>query len=678
MTETVTKPELDSNNTTTSAPTTKRRSGASVARWLLLGGLLLLVLWLGLKTYRVISATQSLLNTQEEAEALMSGGLTSINPDEVQRIVLQTRHDVLVLKNELGFMRPIAPRLSGLPRVGPLLAASPHFLDMADSGTEAAVHLLSLKPGLEALQAQGNGGLALGDLLSTINDAESDIEAAAAAIARVATARAQITNVDQLPWRVRTLLERFDPLLPLAQDSLKLLPVLPEMMGLDGPKRYLILAQNEDELRPTGGFISGAGLLEVANGEIVSVSFEDANVVDNYAEKPYDFPPQPLYDFMRLELFLLRDANFWPDFPTSAQKAMELYSYGQNIGPLDGVIAIDQQFMRLLVEATGPIPVVGTNTTIRPGNVIDLVRDARGIQQGQAVGDWVANRKAFMQAFATAIQDKIQNDFGSLNPISLVRSLYQAIGQRHLQLYMTNSDVAATLDEIEWNGRLPANRPGDFLMVVDTNMGYNKANVYIQRATNYEVFLQESTPRAELTVQYTHTGPAKDEPCYQGTEREYEQSLPYLASAEKCYWNYLRVYAPAVSQLLDSSRHVVPGETLFSGETWDSAAVSVEETPNLSTFANFLLVTNNGSETASFTYSLPGEVVQTNGDSSRYQLTLYKQAGTAPEPVTLAVHLPVNAEAVHISPQPARIEGNTIYFEQEVDANMEFIIDYRP
>jgi hypothetical protein len=207
--------------------------------------------------------------------------------------------------------------------------------------------------------------------------------------------------------------------------------------------------------------------------------------------------------------------------------------------------------MRLLVEATGPIPISGTNSTIRPGNVLDLVRDARGIQDGQAVGDWVENRKVFMQAFATAIQDKVQNDFGSLNPITLVRMLHQAIEERHLQIYMTDPDVAATLDKAEWNGRLPQAPPGDFLMVVDTNMGYNKSNVYIQRATNYRVFLQGATPRAELAVRYDHTGPAKDEACYQGTKQEYEQSLPYLASAEKCYWNYLRIYSPAGSGLLN-------------------------------------------------------------------------------------------------------------------------------
>jgi hypothetical protein len=677
LSNTATKPEID-----VSSKPTAQRSGPPVARLLLLAGLLVLAFWLATKAWRIYGATQSLLSTQEDVNALMAGGLNGMDPDEAQRIILQTRQDVVVLRNELAIIRPVAPYLGGIPRIGPLLAVSPHLLDMADGGTEAAVYLIrGLKPGLEALQDRGSGGLAIGPLLGTLASAQPDVEAAARAIERVVVARAQISNVDALPWRVRTLLEEADRLLPLAQDGLRLLPALPEMMGFHGPRRYLIIAQNEDELRPTGGFITGAGLLEVANGEIVSLAFEDANVVDNYAEKPYDFPPQPLYEFMGLELFLLRDANFWPDFPTSAQKALDLYSYGQDSGPLDGAIAIDQQFLSLLVNATGPLPVSGTNTMIRPGNVIELMRDARGIQEGQTVGDWVENRKLFMQAFSAAIQDKIQNDFGSLNPIALARTLYQAIEERHLQLYMTNAELAAALAAVGWDGRLPQAIAGDFLMVVDTNMGYNKANVYIQRDIRYQVSLQEPAPQAELAVHYTNSAPEKEEPCYQGTEREYELSLPYLASAEKCYWNYLRVYTPAGSQLVESSRHIVPGETLFSGNTWESAAVPVDEagtggTPGLATFANFLLVANGRAETSTFTYTLPSGAVQREGNSGRYQLIVQKQAGTGPEPLALAVTLPTGGALLSATPEPTRIEGETLYFEQEFIANMEFVIDY--
>jgi len=300
-----------------------------------------------------------------------------------------------------------------------------------------------------------------------------------------------------------------------------------------------------------------------------------------------------------------------------------------------------------------------------------------GESSGRLLAGFVNTTLASVPLFAAAIQDKIQNDFGSLNPITLVRTLYQAIEERHLQIYMTNPDVAMALDEVEWNGRLPQTPAGDFLMVVDTNMGYNKSNVYIQRTTNYQVFLQEATLRAELAVQYTHTGPTKEEPCYQGTEREYEQSLPYLASAEKCYWNYLRVYSPTGSRLVESSRHVVPGETLFGGNTWDSTAVEAAESLGLNTFANFLLVANNSSETSTFSYELPTTVVQSGEDTNRYRLMVYKQAGIGTEALSLAVTLPINAEPVSITPQPARIEGNTIYFEQQLTANTEFIIDFR-
>ena len=77
-------------------------------------------------------------------------------------------------------------------------------------------------------------------------------------------------------------------------------PVLPAIMGIDGPRHYLIVAQNEDEIRPTGGFITGGGVLTVDNGRIVNINFIDANYIDAWSEdrhsltKPYSAPPAPL------------------------------------------------------------------------------------------------------------------------------------------------------------------------------------------------------------------------------------------------------------------------------------------------------------------------------------------------------------------------------------------------
>ena len=274
---------------------------------------------------------------------------------------------------------------------------------------------------------------------------------------------------------------------------------------------YLIMAQNEDELRATGGFLTGAGVVTVENGRIADLRFRDSSDVDNIAAKPYDFPPQPLYDFMGLEIFVFRDANFWPDFPTSARKAMDLYAYGLDVEPLDGVIAIDQEFLRLLVEAIGPVPIPDSEQVINANNLLQILREARDIQEGQEVGEWVLNRKAFLGGFAAAIRGKVETEFGSIDLPTLARNMSAAADRRHLSIYLRDPDAATALAATGWDGRLPTAPPGDFLMAVDTNVGYNKVNLLVERALTYEVDLGPQ-PTATLNVLYTHTGEPQDEP----------------------------------------------------------------------------------------------------------------------------------------------------------------------
>uniref|UniRef100_UPI0035AE056D hypothetical protein n=1 Tax=Promineifilum sp. TaxID=2664178 RepID=UPI0035AE056D len=144
-----------------------------------------------------------------------------------------------------------------------------------------------------------------------------------------------------------------------------------------------------------------------------------------------------------------------------------------------------------------------------------------------------------------------------------------------------------------------------------------------------------------------------------------------------CYWNFLRVYAPGGSELIDSSRHVVPGETLFSGRTWDGAAQTMREQPGLTTFANFLLVPRAGEMTASFRYRLPAGVTEPVDDGALYRLTVFKQPGLRPEPLRLAVVLPDGATLLSATPAPTLIEGNHITFETTLETNLTFSVRYQ-
>lgn len=643
-------------------------------------GLLIVLLWAGLKTWRVYQAAQSLMDLEPEARALVQGGMKAIDPNAAESLVLSARDDIATLRSELAFMKPIAPYLGWVPRLGPTLVSAPHLLEMADAGSEAgALVVSSLKPAMAIFQQEDFSTARLGEILPVLTDAGPDLELAGEALRRYAVARNEMESAvpsDTLPWRVRQLLEMSDTWLPIAEDGLRLAPGLPSLLGEDGPRNYLIMAQNEDELRATGGFITGVGVITVQNGRIIDLSFRDAYQVDKWAEKPYAFPPQPYNDFMGLELFLFRDANYWPDFPTSAQKAMDLYVYGQGTPQLDGAIAIDQEFLRILVDAIGQVPVPGTDQVINANNLLETLRSARDIQEGQEVREWVGNRKAFLGGFAAAILAKIETDFGSIDPVKLVRNMADAAEYRHLSLYMTDPDLAASLADIGWDGHIPTSPDGDFWMAVDTNMGYNKVNIFIDRAMSYEVNLGNE-PQAILSVHYRHTGPASDEPCFQGVEEEFEQATEYLTLADKCYWNYLRVYAPAGSQLLDSSRHIVPGDTMINSQTWDSAGQTINELPWLATFSNFILLRRGAEETAYFRYQLPTGITESVNGETLYRLSIAKQPGTPSESLNLSIVLPDGAEFIDAHPSPSQVEGNRISYTMDLTANLSLNVRYR-
>ena len=657
---------------------TPRRATGRYVRLALLLLLLAFLLWAGLKAWRVAGAARSLLAVEDEARGLAAGGLAGLDADAAEALLLGVRADVVTLHDELAFVRLIAPYLGWVPRLGPTLVAAPHLLDMADGGTEAAVLTVgSLKPALATVQSGSFGMSSLGELLPTLAAAGPTLQTASVALDRTATARAELAAAvptEQLPWRVRQLLTLSDEWLPLGQSGLRLAPYLPALLGADGPRRYLIMAQNEDELRATGGFLTGAGVVTVENGRIADLRFRDSSDVDNIAAKPYDFPPQPLYDFMGLEIFVFRDANFWPDFPTSARKAMDLYAYGLDTEPLDGAIAIDQEFLRLLVEAIGPVPIPDSEQVINANNLLQMLRGARDIQEGQEVGEWVLNRKAFLGGFAAAIRGKVETEFGSIDLPKLARNMAAAADHRHMSVYLRDPDAAAALAATGWDGRLPTAPPGDFLMAVDTNVGYNKVNLLIERTLTYEVDLGPQ-PTATLNILYTHTGQPQDEPCFQGVTQEFEQATPYLTLADKCYWNYLRVYAPGGSVLQASSSHTVPGETLFNGRTWDGPAQTVAEQPGLTTFANFMLLPQASELSAMFQYQLPEGIVQSEGGERVYRLTVFKQPGRRPELLALLVALPVGATLLDSS-LPAENADGRFLMTTTLDSNVEIILRY--
>ena len=647
---------------------------------LILTAVFLLILALGVKGWRIYQATNRLLALQTDVEALMDGGLTAVDPDTAEQLILDSRRDILLIQSEAAPLLAIAPYLGWLPEVGGLAVAAPALLEMADAGTETAAYAIrGLKPALILLQTDGGAMDALlPDLLRVISDNQADIAQSAIAFERVIAARERIDNTTDLPYRLQTLFTKTDPLLPVAAEGFGLLQTAPALAGMDGTRRYLIIAQNEDELRPTGGFISGAGVLTMENGSLADLQFTDAYDIDDYLNKPYDLPPAPLAEIMGLELFLFRDGNFWPDFPTSAENLIALYSYGQDVPPMDGVIAVDQQFLLLLVEALGEVPLPESAESINAGNMTTVLQEAwAGGRSNQWGEEFEQSRKGFLGYFAAAVQDKLFNDFGSIDPVALGANMKTAADEKHLQIYMRDPAAAATLAALGWDGRLSAPNQ-DALMVVETNVGFSKTNLLIERQTTYSVDLRDAgKPTAVLTVSYTHHGEMGTAVCEQGASIRKYALKDYLALADECYLTYLRVYTPAETSLTDSSQNTIDSEILRSHEEWSRQAEEFNEQDGFNTFSNLLNVPRGETAESWFAYNLPTAVTTEEDGIRQYQLALYKQAGLHPEPVHLHLQLPDGAELLQSSIAPSLQNDGDLQFDLTLDTDIILTITYR-
>ncbi len=646
-----------------------------------LAGLFLLLLWLGLTVSRLYTLARSLQARQAQATALLAGGLGEMNPDELEQWVLGLRQDVAALSAETRPFLWATPYLGWVPKVGPLLLDAEPLLDLADAGTLAAASAVTgLKPALVILQQPRQADQSrLPQMLEVIQNARPALQATTQAFERAAEARQELAHAADYPGRVQQALALFDRYAPLAGPGLQLVPLLPDLSGMNGAQTYLILAQNEDELRATGGFISGVGLLTAANGEIQALDFQDASFVADYLHKPYSLPPQPMVDFMGLELFLFRDANYWPDFRISAEKAIELYRYSlDNVPPIDGVIAINQRFLQTLLGAIGAVELPGIETPVTQQNVVRFMRASWGTDEGEKVTrDWMLERKAFMSELAKAIQAKILRDPGSLDWLKLAETLFRSGAARDLQLYLTDPARQAVIGQVGWDGRLVNATGQDFLLPLDMNMGYNKVNAVMQRAVAYDVALAaDNSAEATLELTYTHTGPDTGQPCVHAIP--YRGNLQYQDLIDSCYWNYVRVYTPTNSRLVDATSHPAPADWFVTGRAWNGSAQSVSDPSGLTVFDNFMVTPRNQTLISRYHYRLPAGVIVTEPDNAYlYQLTLFKQGGEPAQAYHIQITLPDGRQVIHTTPPDAIVIGPTIQFNLTLEHDVTLAVRYR-
>jgi len=574
---------------------------------------------------------------------------------EISAQVHELRIDLDNLKNDTEPYLWLAPYLGWLPQRGGDLSQAEGLLSLAQNlATAADEGLNAVTPAIETT-LQDNQPLEMMNLVLQLQEAGPQLLNAQVALAQAQAARDRI-DVERLSPRLKRLVtERIDPLFqslagafPM-EDALALAHIAPKLLGSGkaGPQTYLILMQNEDELRPTGGYLTAAGSAVVKDGKLISINIETSELVDDLA-KPYPSPPWQFREFMNIEMLLFRDSNWFTDFPTTVSWAEYFYSYTR-ASSADGVIAIDMQVIMRLLETLGPVRVDNVNFPITHENVMDYLRSAEESPPQGIQGKW--DRKQFIGRLAQPLLEKILQARGQ-TWTKLVPVLMELMDERHILVQFDDEEATRLFERRSWDGAVRILNSSDYLMMVDTNMGYNKSNAVMETTLEYSVDLTELTqPEGRLTIYQTNHSKV-DLPCEPFSTFRYVPSAVSSPSGipepiyniDECHWGYLRIYTPEDTKLLSSSPRAIPAESTMLGETIPARTddLGSEDIPHAHVFGMMVITPTRQSTETEFEYALPAEVLKQDdaGGLWVYKLKVQKQPGTLAHLFTLNLHLP--------------------------------------
>lgn len=639
--------------------------------WLTVLALFMALLLLGyLQARRVYDAALQVYADARNIQSAIKFPPSMQDLDKAGPQLITLQQDIKSLRAEVDDYLWLAPLLGWVPRYGCEIEAAPHFLDMTDALADASVKSYEAsKPLLEALSAEGKN-IAPEEIIKVLARQNLQFAQALQDVESAGNARNQL-EADCLSPEIReNYLPKADLLLNSMNDALTLAIEMPHLVGAgaEGPKTYLILVQNEDELRPTGGFITAAGNLLLKDGKIVSLEFTNSGLLDDWS-KPYPSAPWQLREYMNSPVLIFRDANWFTHYPDSALYAEYLYSY-TNDHSVDGVIALDQRMLVILLHEIGPVIISDDSQTdtITSENVLEYLRRERINEGGVGV------EKKFIGRIASAVLKKIFS--GDADWPGLSTAILTALQEKHILVQFDNPAMNDLASRRNWDGAvMPGN--GDFLMLVDSNIGFNKTSANITAQIEYRVnFTDLSAPESSLSISHTNSS-NRLIPCIQwgGLEIESQRYYPI----DRCYWDYLRVYTPAGTRLLFADPQNIPADWMIRRRPVNARTdVLDEEIEGAQAFGLLKVIPGGQTIITNFRFSLPASVISSDRstDEMIYSLKIQKQPGTVAIPVSITLEFPQGTTFTAM-PLDAVVNENIVTLQTDLREDRLFQVIFR-
>lgn len=525
----------------------------------------------------------------------------------------------------------------------------------AEAATEAAAALISFVDGAEIL-AHDFSIIANPDVKNEGFDLEQPSASFKKAYQQSSRARELLENT-KLPLVSPKLEKARAALARLHAASLRsweIANLTNDFIGAGGKKTYLVLLQNNTELRPGGGFIGNFAEVTFEEGRLKGITVEDIYTIDGQLKEKIE-PPQQIKEKLGIESLYLRDSNWSPDFEVNAKTARDFFKKetGRDV---DGVIATDLTLVQDVLAKMGPVTLTDYGEQITAQNLFE--RGEYHSEVGFFPGS--TQKRDFFGALTRTIVAKILESLKKIDQevqdspwLALIEGSAQGLPQKHLMVTFDNPTLAAFTRTKGWNQPLPPlyfnpaediGETRDYVALAEANLGANKVNRYLDRHVSYEMTIgRDADLVGSLKITYINNSQAETWPAGK-------------------YVNYLRVYVPFAASLFEHR----------NGDSSNLEEVETTNQGNLTVFSTYVEVPIKSKKEISFTYRIPKNIKLE--EAPTYSIYFQKQAGTGKDPLSFKFNLPAYIEVKSVDGQEEYKGSQNITIDTDLSTDRKFEI----
>jgi hypothetical protein len=412
-------------------------------------------------------------------------------------------------------------------------------------------------------------------------------------------------------------------------------PILPELFGVEDKKTYALLFQNNQELRPTGGFIQAVALLNFDKGSLVSYKVYSIYELDKKLPGKV-VPPEEITKYLGEESWYMRDSNWNPHFPDASRQIAWFIekSLGVNV---DGVIGMNVYSLAEIIKGTGAIELPEHNEVITSKNLeerMEFHSEVVLVDSPESIDYAVKLLREVLASLITLKEDAVP---------TLLSGLNNSLETKQLQVTSFDDSAQSIFNSLGWSGSLvvpscPARLSivdcsVDVMAQVEANVGVNKANYYLKRSIVHDVKVSPVEAQHKRTITFENT--AKSNSWPKGTYKSYQR---FFIDSEA-----------VLEDILINGSPLVP-EQIYSEKVGDFTSLGVSVDVPIQKIVTVELI-----------YSTP-----LNHSSGGFSYVFYnrKQSGLEDDPFTVVVTHSLDIKPTLVAPS-ASISDNVITFESD-------------